>query len=161
MFRFAHCTTERDVGIDIAEKKQVYIIEGLARLEKLHADQEKLYKNGFAEKLEYILRKQTFDVIQLESLYLTPYLPVIRKHSAALVALRAHNVEHEIWERVAENSGLLKKWYLRKITPRLRQYETEHLNDYDLVVGISERDVAQFRMLGLKKNATVTSIGLN
>lgn len=122
---------------------------------------ERFENAGFAEKLEYILRKQTFDVIQLESLYLTPYLPVIRKHSPALVALRAHNVEHEIWERVAENSGLLKKWYLRKITPRLRQYETEHLNDYDLVVGISERDVAQFRMLGLKKNATVTPIGLD
>jgi outer membrane protein TolC len=39
-------------GVLIAEKKQVYIIEGLERLEKLHADQEKLYKNGFAEKLD-------------------------------------------------------------------------------------------------------------
>jgi len=39
-------------GVLIAEKRQVYIIEGLARLEKLHADQEKLYKNGFAEKLD-------------------------------------------------------------------------------------------------------------
>ena len=39
-------------GVLIAEKRQVYIIEGLARLENLHADQEKLYKNGFAEKLD-------------------------------------------------------------------------------------------------------------
>jgi glycosyltransferase involved in cell wall biosynthesis len=122
---------------------------------------ERFDNAGFAEKLEFILRKQHFDVIQLESLYLTPYLPVIRKHSSALVVLRAHNVEHEIWERVAENSGLLKKWYLRKITPRLRQYEIEHLNDYDLVVGISERDVEQFRTLGLEKPATVTPIGLD
>jgi outer membrane protein len=36
----------------IAEKRQVYIIEGIERLEKLHSDQEKLYKNGFAEKLD-------------------------------------------------------------------------------------------------------------
>jgi outer membrane protein len=36
----------------IAEKRQVYIVEGIERLEKLHADQEKLYKNGFAEKLD-------------------------------------------------------------------------------------------------------------
>jgi outer membrane protein len=39
-------------GVLIAEKRQVYIIEGLERLEKLHSDQEKLYKNGFAEKLD-------------------------------------------------------------------------------------------------------------
>jgi outer membrane protein TolC len=39
-------------GVLIAEKRQRYIIEGLDRLEKLHADQEKLYKNGFAEKLD-------------------------------------------------------------------------------------------------------------
>jgi outer membrane protein TolC len=39
-------------GVLIAEKKQVYIIQGLDRLEKLLADQEKLYKNGFAEKLD-------------------------------------------------------------------------------------------------------------
>ena len=39
-------------GVLIAEKRQVYIIEGLERLEKLHDDQEKLYKNGFAEKLD-------------------------------------------------------------------------------------------------------------
>ena len=39
-------------GVLIAEKRQGYIIEGLERLEKLHADQEKLYKNGFAEKLD-------------------------------------------------------------------------------------------------------------
>ncbi len=115
----------------------------------------------FAKKLKAILQNEHFDVVQLESLYLTPYIPVIRKYSSALVALRAHNVEHEIWERVAENSNPLKKWYLQKITPRLRQYEIEHLNDYDLVVGISERDLEQFRQLGLHKPATVTPIGLD
>jgi outer membrane protein TolC len=36
----------------IAEKRQVYLKESLARLEKLLTDQEKLYKNGFAEKLD-------------------------------------------------------------------------------------------------------------
>jgi len=116
---------------------------------------------AFAKTLEAILKENRFDVVQLESLYLTPYIPVIRKNSSALIALRAHNVEHEIWERVAENSNFLKKWYLQKITPRLRRYEIEHLNDYDLVVGISERDAEQFRALGLQKPAAVTPIGLD
>jgi glycosyltransferase involved in cell wall biosynthesis len=123
---------------------------------------ERFDNADFAEKLKEILQKSRFGIVQLESLYLTPYIPVIRKYApSAMVVLRAHNVEHEIWERVAENSNLLKKWYLQKITPRLRQYETEHLNDYDLVVGISERDLEQFRRLGLRKPATLTPIGLD
>lgn len=122
---------------------------------------ERFADEEFAQKLSQILQEQQFDVIQLESLYLTPFIPVIRKYSSALIALRAHNVEHEIWERVAGNSNPLKKWYLQKITPRLKQYEVEHLNDYDLVIGISERDMAQFRQLGLKKPTAVTPIGLD
>ncbi len=122
---------------------------------------ERFDSPAFAEKLREILTREKFDVVQLESLYLTPYLPIIRKYSSAAVVLRAHNVEHEIWERVAENSNPLKKWYLQKITPRLRAYEINHLNEYDLLVGISERDLEQFRALGLKKPSTVAPIGLD
>ncbi len=116
---------------------------------------------AFAQKLTQMLQNEHFDVVQLESVYLAPYIPVIRRHSTALIALRAHNVEHEIWERVADNGNALKKWYLQTITPRLKQYEIENLNQYDLVVGISERDVAQFSALGLQKPTTVTPIGLD
>lgn len=122
---------------------------------------ERFDNADFADRLGTLLQNGSFDIVQLESLYLTPYIPVIRKHTKAMIVLRAHNVEHEIWERVAEKSNPLKKWYLQKITPRLRQYEIEHLNEYDLVVGISERDVQQFRALGLHKPATVTPIGLD
>jgi len=117
---------------------------------------------AFAEKLATVLSQKRFDVVQLESLYLTPYLPVIRRLAPhARVVLRAHNVEHEIWERVASNAHFLKKWYLQKITPRLKQYEIEHLNDYDLVAGITTRDVEHLQRLGLKKPAVVTPIGLD
>jgi len=117
---------------------------------------------AFAEKLTAVLTHTRFDVVQLESLYLTPYLPVIRRHAPqARVVLRAHNVEHEIWERVAENSNPLKKWYLRQITPRLKQYEIQHLNDYDLVAAITERDAQHLRRLGLRKPVVVTPIGLD
>ena len=115
----------------------------------------------FAEKLSGILQNTSFDVVQLESVYLAPYIPVIRKYSSAIIALRAHNVEYEIWERVAANSNPLKRWYLEQITPRLKQYEIQHLNQYDLVVGITERDVTHFQRLGLQKPAVVSPIGLD
>ncbi len=116
----------------------------------------------FAEKLARLLQKNTFDVVQLESIFLAPYLPIIRQYApAAKVVLRTHNVEHEIWERVADNASPLKKWYLRSITPRLKAYELEQINHCDLVVGISQRDVAQFKNLGLHQPATVCPIGLD
>jgi hypothetical protein len=123
---------------------------------------ERFDQPAFAERLAAVLQAERFDVVQLESIYLAPYLPVIRRHAPrALIALRAHNVEFEIWERVAQGSHPLKRWYLERITPRLKRYEVGHLNHYDLVVGIAGRDVEHFRRLGLARPAVVAPIGLD
>lgn len=122
---------------------------------------ERFIEPRFAETLAGILQKESFDVVQLETLYLAPYIPVIRRHSDALVAMRAHNVEHEIWERVAVNSPLLKRRYLQHITPRLKAYETAQLNHYDLMVSISARDLAHFHALGLQKPGVIAPIGID
>ncbi|MBK9335310.1 MAG: glycosyltransferase [Lewinellaceae bacterium] len=140
-------------------------IRPLAALSSLFSERsyhiERFENQAFADKLVDILQHDWFDVVQLETLYLAPYIPLIRRHSSALVALRAHNVEHEIWERVAATGNPLKKWYLQTITPRLKKFEQESLNRCDLLVGITERDVAQFRNLGLKKPAVAMPIGLD
>lgn len=140
-------------------------IRPLAALRNLFTDRsyhiERFEHPEFAERLRQLLRAEQFDVVQLETLYLAPYVHVIRENSRASVVLRAHNVEHEIWERVAANSHPAKKWYLNQITPRLKKYEIEQLSAYDLLAGITERDVTHFRRLGLQKPAVVTPIGLD
>jgi len=123
---------------------------------------ERFESTEFAKKLTELLKTNIFDVVQLESVFLAPYLPVIREYAPkAKAVLRTHNVEHEIWERVAENASTLKQWYLRKITPRLKTYELEQINHCDLIVGISQRDIEQFQALGLRHPATVCPIGLD
>jgi polysaccharide biosynthesis protein PslH len=122
---------------------------------------ERFDNAAFAEKLAELLQNEHFDVVQLESVYLAPYIPVIRRHSQARVALRSHNVEYEIWERVAQTGSPFQRWYLGKITPRLRAYELARLNDYDFVSAITTRDLEQYRKLGLRKPAGVTPIGLD
>lgn len=122
---------------------------------------ERFIEPRFSEALTAILQKEPFDVVQLETLYLAPYIPVIRRYSDALIAMRAHNVEHEIWERVAVNSPLLKRCYLQHITPRLKAYETAQLNQYDLMVAISARDLAQFQAMGLQKPGVIAPIGID
>ena len=105
------------------------------------------YKSdAFASKLREILQQQEFDIVHVESVFLTPYVPLIRKYSKAKIVLRAHNVEHLIWRRIAV--GLpwgLKRWYMKHLSLTLRAYELEHLNDYDGVVCITRNDADYFR----------------
>ena len=116
----------------------------------------------FEIALKRILRKNKFDIIQLETLYLAPYIPIIRKYSDAMISMRAHNVEHEIWERIAGNTEFLpKKWYLNHLTGKLKKYEVQHLNDYDLLVPITNRDLSKFRKMGYKNGVAVTPIGID
>ncbi|MCC6461402.1 MAG: glycosyltransferase [Saprospiraceae bacterium] len=140
-------------------------IKPAAALQNLFSDRsyhiERFDNPEFAEKLAQLLLQEEFDIIQLETLYLAPYIPVIRKYSKAPIALRTHNVEHEIWERIATRSGRLKRWYLDRITPRLKKFEAEQINRCDLLIGITQRDIEQFKQLGLYRPAIVAPIGLD
>ena len=116
----------------------------------------------FEDKLIELLQREQFDVIQLETMYLTPYLGIIRNYSEALISLRAHNIEFEIWERITKNTSFLpKKIYLKLLTEKLKKYELNHLNEYDYLVAISERDLFKFKSLGYKNGAISTPIGIN
>ncbi|MBC6995320.1 glycosyltransferase family 4 protein [Neolewinella lacunae] len=108
------------------------------------------------------LMEETFDVVQLETLYLAPYIPTIRKHSEAQVVMRSHNVEHEIWERCSENIRFApKRWYLRHLTRQLAEYERQQLNQYDLLLPITGRDERHFKALGFRGESMVLPIGLD
>ncbi len=113
-------------------------------------------------KLIEILRGSSFDVIQLETVFLTPYIPIIREFAPnAVIALRAHNVEHEIWKRVAEVTNLApKKWYLNYLNKKLRRFELENIQKCDVLLPITERDLRIFRLLGYRGQAVVTPVGL-
>lgn len=110
---------------------------------------DRFYCKNFENKLIENLRENQYDIIQLEGLYLTPYLSVIRKYSNAPVAMRSHNVEFEIWERISENikSGA-KKVYVKFLAERMKSYETNHVNHYDFLIPITHRDGEKFKYLG-------------
>lgn len=116
---------------------------------------------AFDEKLKTLLQATSYDIIQLETLYLAPYIDTIRRYSNAKIVMRSHNVEHEIWKRITQNTGLgAKKMYLRLLTKRLEQFELAHLNRYDLMAAITARDSQFFKKLGCRIPSVVTPIGL-
>ncbi|WP_372652685.1 glycosyltransferase family 4 protein [Draconibacterium sp.] len=116
---------------------------------------------NFSEALAELLSENEFDIVQLEGLYVCPYIPVIRKHTNATVVYRAHNVEFEIWERAAELSRGLKKLYLQNLSKRIKRFEADLLNTYDLLVPITSRDGDILHSLGNKKDKQVSQTGVD
>lgn len=92
-----------------------------------------------------LLEEKTFDVIQLEGPYLYYCLPDARRTSQAVISLRAHNIEHEVWFRNARYvKHPLRKKYLGLLARRIRRLELGLLDRIDLLVPISSRDAGIF-----------------
>lgn len=116
----------------------------------------------FETKLIELLKANQYDIVQLETLYLAPYVDAIKKHSEALVVMRAHNIEHEIWDRISNQIRFLpKKWYLSYLSKKLKNFEVNKLNDYDFLVAITDRDLKKFKSLGYKNGCISTPVGFD
>jgi len=122
---------------------------------------QRFINKQFRNKLTELLISNRYDIIQLEGLYLSPYISTIRKLSNALISMRSHNVEHEIWQRTAAlTPQFLKKKYFNLIRCRLRKMEICNLSENDLLVPITERDASIFERLGNIKPTQVCSTGI-
>ena len=107
---------------------------------------ERFISDDFKARLIEVLDKDQFDIVQLEMLYMAPYVVVIRAHSKAMIVLRAHNVEHKIWERIAkETQSPLKRWYINHLAKTLKDYELNALETVDGIAAITRKDAAFFR----------------
>ncbi len=122
---------------------------------------KRFVSKDFSAKLRSVLQQEQFDIVHVESIFLTPYLPIIRKYSRACVLLRAHNVEHLIWQRVAKSErNPLKRSYLKHLSLTLRTYECEHINDYDGVIPITDKDADILRQIGCRKPIVAIPFGV-
>lgn len=118
--------------------------------------------DDFRKKLIALLQENSYDIIQLEGLYVCPYIPTIRQYSKAKIALRAHNIEHEIWFRAAKNMcNPLKKFYTYNLAKRIRKFEQKYINTYDLLLPITERDGEKFVEMGNSAPMQVVATGIN
>ena len=128
---------------------------------KLPYNAVRFISKKYTHRLIGLLKETSFDIVQLEGLYLMPYLKIIRQHSDAIISFRAHNIEHEIWKRHAGNiANPLIKWYLQLMTNRLKHFEIRALNSYDLLIPITERDADKFSHLGNTRPLHVCPAGV-
>ncbi len=124
----------------------------------------RFWHRTYEEALKELLASQDFDVVQIETAIMGVYAPTVRKHKPkALIALRAHNIEHEIWERrMANERNPLKAYYLDVTARRLKTFELGLLTggNVDVLVPITQRDADQFKKLGWTGKTQVCSSGV-
>jgi glycosyltransferase involved in cell wall biosynthesis len=113
-------------------------------------------------KLIRLLSAERFDAVLLESLFMTPYIPTIRRYSQAPIVLRSHNLEHVIQERIATGErNILKKPYRRFLARQLRAYEMDVLDRVDGVAAITPADAAHFREHGTRTPIVTVPFGVD
>ena len=113
-------------------------------------------------RLIKLLSAEEFDIVQLESLFMTPYVPTIRRYSSARIVLRSHNQEHILQERIATGErNILKKPYRRYLARQLKNYEIAMLDQVDGVAAISTTDTAKFKQAGTRTPITTIPFGVD
>lgn len=122
----------------------------------------RFFSTDFDIRLANLLRKENFDVVHMESLFMTTYLATIRRLSKAPVVLRAHNIEHIIWEKTAQGtSSFFKRIYLNYLHRKLKQYELSVLNEVSAIAAISDDDKNRMLLLGVKKPISTIPFGVD
>ncbi len=129
---------------------------------KLPYNAERFISEEFKTKLIKLLKAKKYDIVQIEGLYLMPYIQTLKMYSHAKIAFRAHNIEHEIWEQtLKQEKSFLKKIYLKIIAKRMRKFEVSYINEYDFLIPITQRDANIFNKLGNNKKTLVSPTGVD
>ena len=137
-----HHVTPFEIPGDIQRNTIIHLVEVPAPItvygallnflfSRLPYNAERFINTRYQKKLELLLSANSYDIIQLEGLYLVPYIQVIRKLCKSVIVYRSHNIEYEIWERTVKNSKWYKKDYLKNLAKRIEKFEKDAINQYD------------------------------
>ncbi|MCC3156994.1 glycosyltransferase family 4 protein [Hymenobacter sp. 15J16-1T3B] len=124
---------------------------------------ERFMSEALAAKLAELLTTEPFDVVQMEGTFVAWYVDVVRRVAPGVpTVLRAHNVEHEIWDQLARNERQgLKAGYLRHLARRLKRFEAQYLPRFSAVAAITEPDQRRLRQLGCQEPVVFIPAGVD
>lgn len=121
---------------------------------------ERFISLDFETKLKDILQAETFDIIQLEHLYLCKYIKTIKRFSDAKIILRSQNVEYIIWERYIKGlRNPFKKVMLKIATKRLKKFEQTVTADLDGILVLTKEDADVFGSFSNKIPINIVPMG--
>jgi glycosyltransferase involved in cell wall biosynthesis len=122
----------------------------------------RFYFKEYEQLLIQKLQTNSFDIVQLEGVFMATYIPIIKKYSKAKIVLRSHNVEHHIWERhLVSEKNILKKTYLTIQNNRLKSFEINTFNKVDAIVTITDEDKKNISLICPKTPIHTCLTGVN
>jgi sugar transferase (PEP-CTERM/EpsH1 system associated) len=119
--------------------------------------------NTMKETLERILGENHFDIVQVESIHLMTYLPIITTaRQRPLMICDWHNIESELMSRYGEREpNILKRAYAGKTARLMSQFERRAMHDFDAHIAVSQRDAQQLRNLNSDARVFVIENGVD
>lgn len=121
------------------------------------------YYEYAAEKLLVnLLKEKAFDVVQFEGLFVVPYLDTVKANSDAKLIYRAHNVEYDVWERLAVREYFRpRRVYLEFLSRRLKAFETDQINRFHQVLAFSKPDRQKLLRMGCEVKVSIFPVALD
>jgi glycosyltransferase involved in cell wall biosynthesis len=122
----------------------------------------RFYDDDAAKLLENVLHEHEYDIVQFEGLFVVPYLDTVKALSKAKLIYRAHNIEFDVWERLAAREEFRpRRKYLEFLSRRLKSYETEQINRFHQVFAISEPDRQGILLMGCETRLDVFPVAID
>ena len=147
-------SVEIDTRIKTLQSFKYLFKKGSYNVARFHSEE-------VTEKIEALIKKNTYDFVILDSLYATTYLSSIRKYFTGKIYLRSHNCEAQIWFDLAKNEqNIPKSIYFKKLAKDLHIYESTILNKLDGVFAISQEDQEAFIKSNTKAKVCVIPVHL-
>ena len=114
-------------------------------------------------ELERLLDAQHFDIVQVESIHLAGYLPVLRRPSARRrwIVCDWHNIESQLLAQHSRTAGGLRTTYIRRQASLLERYERWFVDQCDAHLVVSEPDRDTLLRYGTRKPVLVVENGVS
>ncbi len=121
---------------------------------------ERFIDSNYSKRLTEIIKANNFDIIQLEGLYLFPYIKITQALTDKPIIYRSHNIEHEIWQRLSINEkNYFKSKYFSLLSKRIRTMEIDIAHHVNALVAITKRDEQWFFSNGFNKPSVTIPMG--
>ena len=122
---------------------------------------DKYYNEEFEKLLIRTIKNIQYDIIQFEGLFVSPYIDSVRKNCNSKVVYRAHNIEHQIWEMLAQQkTDPFKKFYLRLMARRIKRYELLQINKFNAIAVFTTQDRNTFMHYGATIPVEIVPLGV-
>ncbi len=101
------------------------------------------------QALAALLKEQSFDLVQVESVHLMNYLPTIRGvNQKSIVICDWHNVESELLKQYSDREqSFARRKYARRTARLMNEAEQRALDRFDAHVVVSEEDAERLRAM--------------